>query len=122
MRFTFATVIAILVSLLYFASSRQNAQVNLSNQANSNSAAPSPEAKPYFSLSTVRSYDSGSSARIWLDYRNISSLDFRVYRIKDPKAFFLKLANPHQIGKDEKPDFVATYKETPWLLEIIDEW
>src|SRR4030095_6204247 len=35
--------------------------------------------KPYFSLSTHRTYGSTDNARLWVDSQGISNLDFRVY-------------------------------------------
>src|SRR5215218_4496413 len=42
------------------------------------------ENKPFFSLSTNRTYATTENARLWLDHRGIDSLDFRVYRVNDP--------------------------------------
>src|SRR6185312_11467085 len=58
--------------------------------------------KPYFSLTTNRSYSPNESARLWASYQNIDYLDFRVYRIKDPNKFFKQLEDPHEMGEKEK--------------------
>src|SRR6185503_16546763 len=42
-------------------------------------------AKPFFSLSTHRTYGSSDNARMWVDYQGIDHLDFRVYQVKDPR-------------------------------------
>ena len=36
--------------------------------------------KPFFSLSTNRTFGTLENPRLWLDHRGIDSLDFRVYR------------------------------------------
>src|SRR5437016_12107250 len=52
-------------------------------------AQPAPEkppsissTKPYFSLTTNRTYSPNESARLWASYQNVDYLDFRVYHIK----------------------------------------
>ena len=73
--------------------------------------------KPFFSLGTTRTYSTGENARLWLAYRGISSLDFRVYRIDDPAKFFARLNNPHQMGKDEEEQITSNFSRNPSLLE-----
>src|SRR6185436_369117 len=51
--------------------------------------------KPYFSLTTNKTYSPNESARLWASYQNIDYLDFRVYRVKDPNKFFKQLDDPH---------------------------
>ncbi|MGH9897328.1 MAG: hypothetical protein ACRD63_06055, partial [Pyrinomonadaceae bacterium] len=75
--------------------------------------------KPYYSLSTNRSFATSDSARIWISYRNVDHLDFLVYRIKDPVSFFKRLSDPHQIGEEEKPGVASSYKRSPTLLEKL---
>src|SRR5207302_1204601 len=58
--------------------------------------------KPYFSLTTNRTYSPNESSRVWASYQNIDHLDFRVYRVKDPNKFFKQLDDPHQMGEKEK--------------------
>ena len=60
--------------------------------------------KPYFSLTTNRSYSPSESARLWASYQNIDYLDFRVYRVKDPNKFFKQLDDPRN-GRKERADF-----------------
>src|SRR5213075_2075840 len=59
-------------------------------------AAASEPVKPFFSLTTTHTYSTGENPRLWLDYRDINSLDFRVYRLNDPAKFFAQLSDPHQ--------------------------
>jgi len=90
-------------------------------------AAPTPPApekpqtvsdnKPYFSLTTNRSYSPNESARLWANYQNIDFLDFRVYRVKDPTKFFMQLDNPHEMGEKEKVEIAQGYGASLSLLE-----
>src|SRR5436305_15315211 len=58
---------------------------------------PDPHAKPFFSLHTNHTYATTDRARVWVNYRGVDSLDFRVYKVKDPVKFFRDLDN--QIGR-----------------------
>ena len=73
--------------------------------------------KPYFSLTTNRSYSPNESARLWASYQNIDYLDFRVYRIQDPSKFFKQLEDPHQIGEKEKQEISQGYGASASLLD-----
>ncbi|HXS01808.1 MAG TPA: MG2 domain-containing protein [Pyrinomonadaceae bacterium] len=73
--------------------------------------------KPYFSLTTNRSYSPNESARLWASYQNIEYLDFRVYRIKDPNKFFKQLDDPHEMGEKETAEIAQGYSTRPSLLE-----
>jgi hypothetical protein len=71
--------------------------------------------KPFFSLSTNRTYGSSERARLWIDYQGIDKLDFRVYRVKDPLRFFTRLENPHQMGDSEEEEFAGSVRRSPSL-------
>jgi uncharacterized protein YfaS (alpha-2-macroglobulin family) len=73
--------------------------------------------KPYFSLTTNKTYSPNESARVWASYQNIDYLDFRVYRIKDPNKFFKQLDDPHQMGEEEKAQIAQGYGARVSLLE-----
>jgi uncharacterized protein YfaS (alpha-2-macroglobulin family) len=73
--------------------------------------------KPYFSLTTNKTYSPNESARLWASYQNIDYLDFRVYRIKDPNKFFKQLQDPHQMGEEEKAQLAQGYGARESLLE-----
>jgi hypothetical protein len=73
--------------------------------------------KPYFSLTTNKSYSPNESARLWASYQNIDYLDFRVYRIKDPNKFFKQLDDPHEMGEKEKEQIAQGYGARVSLLE-----
>ncbi len=72
---------------------------------------------PFFSLSSSRTYGSNGSPRVWLSYRGVSSMDFRVYKVKDPSKFFKGLKDAHQIGEGEDPG----PKSQPELLATIND-
>ncbi len=78
-----------------------------------------PDAKPFFSLVTHRTYGSGDKARLWVNYRGLNELDFRVYRVKDPVKFFKQLDNRHQVGEDEEQDVAQSVKHPPTFLEKL---
>jgi hypothetical protein len=73
--------------------------------------------KPYFSLTTNRTYAPNESARLWASYQNVDHLDFRVYRVKDPAKFFKGLDDPHQMGEKEKEAVAQGYGRRVSLLE-----
>ncbi|MEK6334777.1 MAG: MG2 domain-containing protein [Acidobacteriota bacterium] len=84
---------------------------------------PAPETpavvstKPYFSLTSNRTYSPNESARLWASYQNVDYLDFRVYRVKDPVKFFKQLDDPHQMGEKEKEAAAQGYGARVSLLE-----
>lgn len=78
----------------------------------------SASSKPFFSLSTHRTYSTNENARIWIDYQNVDYLDFRVYQVKDPASFFAQLSNPHQMGERDLEE-AATLSQSPSLLERV---
>ena len=73
--------------------------------------------KPYFSLTTNRTYSPNEPARLWASYQNVDHLDFRIYRVKDPNKFFKQLDNPHQMGEEEKEEIAQGYGARISLLE-----
>lgn len=77
------------------------------------------DVKPFFSLSTNRTYATSENARLWLDHRGIENLDFRVYRVNDPQKFFSQLSNPHQMGEDEQEELALKVTAKPSLLERV---
>ena len=79
----------------------------------------SSSTKPFFSLSTTRTFGTNENPRVWLDHRLLESLDFRVYRINDPERFFAQLNDPHQVGDDEKTQLASQLSRRPSLLERI---
>ncbi len=87
--------------------------------------AATPKAQPaaevnegFFSLTANRTYGTANSPRVWLDYRNLGEIDFRVYRLQDPAKFFRTLENKHQMGEEEK-DEAAGKLSAPSIMEAM---
>ena len=78
-----------------------------------------PSNKPFFSLSTHRTYGTGDNARLWVDYQGIDHLDFRVYQVRDPRKFFTGLADPHQMGEREEAEVASTLPHRQSFLEKV---
>ncbi len=76
-----------------------------------------PDTSPAFSLWSSEIYTTAERPSFHLMYRQIDRLDFRVYKVKDPLAFFAGLKDPHQLGS-EKP---VVPQERTWL-ERIASW
>jgi uncharacterized protein YfaS (alpha-2-macroglobulin family) len=72
------------------------------------------DAGPAFNLWSSQIYLTTDRPGFSLTYRNIDHLDFRVYRVADPLAFFAGLRDPHQLGS-EKP---VVPQERAWLERI----
>ena len=75
--------------------------------------------KPFFSLSTTRTFGTNENPRLWLDHRLLESIDFRVYRINDPERFFTQLSDPHQVGENEQEQIASKLSSRPSLLERV---
>jgi uncharacterized protein YfaS (alpha-2-macroglobulin family) len=81
--------------------------------------APSPPAAgPAFSLSTPQATTTREPAAAWLTFRQVPSLDFRIYKVRDPLEFFAGLRDPHQFGTDAP----AAVPQEPTLIERIARW
>ncbi|MGH9957588.1 MAG: MG2 domain-containing protein, partial [Pyrinomonadaceae bacterium] len=112
--------VTIIAGALTIATFRSRARVPTSHEtAFPRLVEPRSSDKPFFSLSTHRTYGPGERARLWIDYHGLESLDFRVYRIKNPSQFFVQLNNPHQFGEREKEEFNATAPRRPSVLERV---
>ncbi|MGE0123597.1 MAG: alpha-2-macroglobulin [Vicinamibacterales bacterium] len=77
-----------------------------------------PPAGPAFSLSSSETFTSRDDAAIWLTFRQVPSLDFRVYKVRDPLAFLAGLRDPHQFGTDQP---LPVPQEPTWL-ERVSTW
>ena len=75
--------------------------------------------KPFFSLSTHRTYGTGEAARIWIDYQGVDHLDFRIYQVKDPLKFFIQLSDAHQMGGREEEELAGSLQRRPSFLERV---
>jgi uncharacterized protein YfaS (alpha-2-macroglobulin family) len=80
---------------------------------------PAVSYKPFFSLGTNRTYGTAENARMWVSYRGVDKLDFRVYRVNDPQRFFSQLSNPHQMGEDEQEEVTGTLQRKRSFLERL---
>ena len=56
------------------------------------------ENEPYFALMSERTFGSGGKPTISMNGWNLDSLEFRVYRVNDPRRFFESLEQPHAFG------------------------
>jgi uncharacterized protein YfaS (alpha-2-macroglobulin family) len=122
-RFKTATVyIAVVIATVYFAATRTGAQGENAEALAQTSQTPATTYKPYFSLSTNRTYRTADKTRVWINYVGVDHLDFRVYRVSDPVKFFKRLADPHKMGEQEKLEVTASIKQTPSLIEKIREF
>ena len=72
------------------------------------------ENRPGFWLGSRQIFTTKDSPSIELEFTAIDHLDFRVYRVQDPGAFFLKLKDAHQFGS---PEPVVPQEQT-WLVRI----
>ena len=75
-----------------------------------------PDARPAFSLSTSQVFTTKDAPNFYLTFRRIPTLDVRVYKVKDPFAFFASLKDPHQLGSEEP--FVP--QERSWIERLAD--
>ncbi len=73
--------------------------------------------EPSFSISSRQTYAPSQQPKIWISFRQVDHLDFRVYRVKDPVQFFSKLKDAHSFGS-EKAELA---QEKTWL-ERFHEW
>lgn len=83
------------------------------------SATAAEDVKPSFTVSTNRAYGPKDKPRIWISYQGIDHLDFRVYKVNDPRKFFEQLQNPHKIGEGEESVVTAGFKKGPSILERV---
>ncbi len=72
---------------------------------------------PAFQLWSSQIFTTRDQASFSLTYRELDHLDFRVYRVADPVAFFTGLRDPHQLGS-EAP---VVPQEQSWI-ERIAAW
>ena len=64
--------------------------------------AQGPEStEPFFSVSSQQTYSPSQNPKIWIQFRQVDRLDFRIYPVKDPVAFFAKLRDAHSFGSSD---------------------
>lgn len=56
------------------------------------------EARVYFSLASAETVPPGREAQVRVQAQGVGQLEFRLYRVRDPRAFFLKLDSPSSFG------------------------
>ncbi|HYE15591.1 MAG TPA: MG2 domain-containing protein [Pyrinomonadaceae bacterium] len=83
---------------------------------------PDEHAKPFFSLHTSRTYATTDRARVFVNYRGVKDLDFRVYKVKDPVQFFRQLDDPHRVGEDEEAAVGKQIERKPTFLEKLRQF
>jgi len=72
----------------------------------------SPEStEPFFSVSSRQTYAPGQQPKISIQFRQVDSLDFRIYRVNDPVQFFSKLKDAHSFGSIKQ----ELAREKTWL-------
>ena len=74
------------------------------------------DSRPAFSLSTGEAFTTRDAPHFYLTFRRIPHLDFRVYKIRDPFAFFAGLDDPHVMGTGE----ARVEQERTWLEKYAD--
>ena len=77
----------------------------------------SDEARPAFSLSTSEVFTTRDAPNFYLTFKRIEHLDFRVYKVRDPFAFFEGLDDPHRLGTGE----AYVTQERTWI-ERLSDW
>ena len=73
--------------------------------------------RPAFSLSTSEVFTTRDAPSFYLIFRRVPHLDFRVYKVRDPFAFFASLRDPHQLGGSE-----AEVQQERTLIEKLADW
>src|SRR2546423_1266000 len=109
-----AVYVAAIILAFSFAYLRMRSQT-----ARQNSAVESSDVKPFFSLTTNRTYGTNERPKMWVSYQGVDSLDFRVYRVSNPVRFFKQLDDPHQFGDREKTDVAGSYRYRLSILEAL---
>lgn len=120
----YLAVIATTISLSTLRPRAQSEQPTAQASPAATAAPPNPAAsptpKPHFSLTTNRTYGTHEKTRVYISYQGVSTLDFRVYQIRDPFKFFKQLANPHQMGEEERQEIAEVAEKSerqPTFLE-----
>jgi hypothetical protein len=85
------------------------------------SGAWAKEPEAYFSLSSDRTYLPGEKAKIRVYAHGVNVLEFRVYRVNDPAAFFEKLEDVHSFGHVSPSGPREQVEEKTWI-ERFHDW
>ena len=76
------------------------------------------DSRAYFAISTSKTFLPGEKVGIRVYATGVNSLEFRVYKVKDPIAFFERLDSVHDFGHVVPAETV----ESPTLLERFHDW
>ena len=74
--------------------------------------------RAYFELSTSKAFLPGERIGIRVYATGVKALEFRLYKIKDPAAFFEKLDSAHNFGHVSETEQI----EEPTFLEKFHDW
>jgi uncharacterized protein YfaS (alpha-2-macroglobulin family) len=115
-----ATYFSVILIALFISTARHRAFVEAeAANAQPGTTTSTVAARPYFSLSTNRTYGTIDRARVWINYQGVDHLDFRVYKVKDPVKFFKQLNDPHKMGEREKTEVTASHEQKPSVIEKL---
>jgi hypothetical protein len=70
-----------------------------------------PSTEPFFVISSQQTFSPAQQPKVWLQFRQVDRLDFRIYRVKDPVEFFGKLKDAHSFGSEKR----ELAREMTWL-------
>ena len=118
---TVAVYVLVVAGALSISTLRLRAQSGAVETASPGSASKA-DYKPYFSLSTNRTYGTADRARVWINYVGIDHMDLRVYRVADPVKFFRQLEDPHKMGEGEKTQIASSLKKESSAVEKIRDF
>ncbi|HEX7961726.1 MAG TPA: hypothetical protein VF493_17525, partial [Terriglobales bacterium] len=76
------------------------------------------KSEPYFSLSADRTFLPGEKIKIHLYANSVDALEFRVYKISDPTAFFEQLNDVHGFGEYTQKEQI----DKPTAIERFHDW
>ncbi len=76
----------------------------------------------YFSVSTSKTFSPGEKVSIHVYSTHVPALEFRVYRVKDPIAFFEHLENLHGFGMRRFAPKEQIEAPNPTLIERFHDW
>ena len=79
--------------------------------------AVSPTPSAAFSLSSSQVFTTKATPTIFVTFRGVQHLDFRVYRVNDAERFFLGLKDAHVLGSPE-----PVVAQEPTWIERISSW
>jgi alpha-2-macroglobulin len=114
-----AVYLLVILGALSISTLRLRAQSGAVETQAASGTASTANSKPYFSLSTNRTYGTADRARVWINYAGIDHMDIRVYRVDDPVKFFSQLDDPHQMGEGEKVQIISGLTKEPSALEKV---